>query len=75
MSYNEGSYGVKIPWNKGIFTQNVVHEPTFMVYELRLLWHTNPDFYAIWAVFIGGGRGLQYIERRDNHTKERWKSL
>ena len=28
----------------------------------RLLWHTNPEFYAIWAVFIGGGGGPQYIE-------------
>ena len=26
-----------------------------MAYELWLLWHTNPDFYAIWAVFIGVG--------------------
>ena len=26
------------------------------------LWHMNPDFYAKWAVFIGGGGGLQYIE-------------
>ena len=33
-----------------------------MAYELRLLWHTNPDFYTIWAVFIGGGGGLQYID-------------
>ena len=51
---NEGSYGVKIPWNKGTSTENVVHEPTFMAYELRLLWHTNPLFYAIWTVFVGG---------------------
>ena len=57
MPWNEGSYGVKIPWNKGTFTENVVHEPTFMAYELRLLWHTNPPFYAIWTVFIGGGGG------------------
>ena len=33
-----------------------------MVYELRLLWHPNPDFYAISAVFIGDGGGLEYIE-------------
>ena len=26
------------------------------------LWHTNPDFCAICAVFIGGGGGIQYIE-------------
>ena len=52
----------KNPWNKGTFTENVVHKPTFMAYELRLLWRTNPDFYPIWAVFIGGGGGLQYIE-------------
>ena len=60
MLSNEGSYGVKIPWNKGTFTQKMVHEPTFMAYELRLLWHASPNFYAIWAVFIGGGGGLQY---------------
>ena len=23
-----------------------------MAYELQLSWHTNPNFYAIWAVFI-----------------------
>ena len=23
----------------------MVYEPTFMAYELQLLWHTNPDFY------------------------------
>ena len=39
-----------------------MHKPTFMPYELRLLWHTNPDFYAI-AVFIGGGGGLQFVDR------------
>ena len=58
MPYNEGSYGLKIPWNKGTFTENVVHEPTFMAYELPLLRQTNPPFYAIWTVFIGGGGGL-----------------
>ena len=42
-----GSYGVEIPWNKGISTENVVHEPTFTPYELRLLWHTDPPCYAI----------------------------
>ena len=56
-----GSYGVNIPWNKGTFTENMVYEPMFMAHELRLLWHTNLDFFAIWAVFIGGGGGLQYI--------------
>ena len=49
-----GSYGIEIPWNKGISTENVVHEPTFTPYELRLLWHTDPPFYAIWTVFMGG---------------------
>ena len=39
-----------------------MYGPTFMVYELRLLWHTNPDFYAMRAVFIGVGGGLQYID-------------
>ena len=36
----------------------VVHEPTFMAYEFRLLWHTDPPFYALWTIFIGGGGGL-----------------
>ena len=41
----------------------MVYELTFMAYELsEFLRHTNPDFYAIWAVFIGGGGGLAYIE-------------
>ena len=53
----------KNPWNggKGTFTENMLYEPTFMAYELRLLWHTNPDFYTIQAVFVGGGGGLLYI--------------
>ena len=40
----------------------MVYELTFMAYKLRLLWHTNPDSYAIWTVFIGGGGGLQFVE-------------
>ena len=40
----------------------------FMAYKLRLLWHTNPDFYAIWTVFIGGGGGLQFVEILTVHT-------
>ena len=52
----------KNPLNKGTSTENMVHEPNFLAYELQLLWHTNPDFYAIWAVFIWGGGGLNYIE-------------
>ena len=39
-----------------------MYEPTFMAYELRLLWHTNPNLYAVCAVVIGGGGGLQYVE-------------
>ena len=39
-----------------------MHGPTFMAYEPRLLWHTNPDFYGIRAVFWGGGGGLECIE-------------
>ena len=42
-----GPYGIKIPSNKGTSTENVVHEPTFMAYELRLLWRSNPPLYAI----------------------------
>ena len=38
----------------------MVYEPTFVAYELRRLCHTNPNFYAIWAVFVGGG--LQFID-------------
>ena len=47
-----------------------------MAYELWLLWHTNPDVYAIWAVFIGGGGGLQYIHWKPSATSSRnfgWK--
>ena len=44
---NKGSYGVKIPRHKGTFKENIVYEPTFMAYALRLLWHTNPDLFAI----------------------------
>ena len=39
-----------------------MHEPTFMAYELRLLCHTKPDFYAICTVFMGGGGGLPFLE-------------
>ena len=39
----------------------MVYEPTLMADKLRLLWHANPDFYAIWTVFIGGGGGLQFV--------------
>ena len=28
----------------------------------RLLWHTNPDFCAIWTNFWGDRSGLQYVE-------------
>ena len=34
-----------------------------MAHELRLLWHTNPDFYAISTVFIRGGGDLQNIDK------------
>ena len=37
--------------------------------KLRLLWRTNPDFYAIRAVFIGGGDGLQKIEKHPPRNK------
>ena len=33
MPQNEGQYGVKIPWNKGTFKENVVHKPTFRLSE------------------------------------------
>ena len=39
-----------------------MHEPIFTAYKLRLLWHTNPDFYAIGTVFIGSGGGLQFVD-------------
>ena len=39
-----------------------MYEPTFMACELRLVWHTNPDFYAIRTVFIGGGGGLEFVD-------------
>ena len=69
-----GSYGVKIPWNNGTFTANMVHKPTFMAYELRPLWHTNPDFYAISTVFIGGGGSLQFVENWRN-AKVTWQLI
>ena len=49
-----GSYGVEIPWNKGISTENVVHEPTFTPYELRLLWHYGPPNLCHMNRFYGG---------------------
>ena len=48
------SFGVKIPWNKGNFTEKMVHEPTLMADKLQLLRHTNPDFYAIYEPFLLG---------------------
>ena len=33
--------------SKGTFTENMVYEPTFMAYELRLLCYTYPDVYVI----------------------------
>ena len=33
-----------------------------MAYKLRLLWHANPDFYAILTAFIWGGGGLQFVD-------------
>ena len=43
-------------------TEYGAQTPTFMAYELRLLWHTNPNFYAIWTFFIGGGGGLRFVD-------------
>ena len=54
MPQNGGSYGVKIPWNKGISTENVMHEPTFTAYELRLLWHTDPPLLCHMNRFYWG---------------------
>ena len=59
----------KVVWRKNPLEQRDFHRecgaqtPTFksfVAYELRLLWNTNSDFYARWAVFSGGGGGLQY---------------
>ena len=63
---NRGVVWRKNPWNKGTCKETMVNKPTFMAYELRLLWHTNPDFYAIWAGFIGGGDSLQFVERAES---------
>ena len=60
MPWNEGSYGVKISWNKGTFTKNVVHKPTFMAYELRLLWHTNPPPFMPYEPFFLLGVGVVF---------------
>ena len=51
----------KIPWKKGTSTENVVHGPTFMAYELRLLWHTNPPFMPYEPFLLGvGGWSLKF---------------
>ena len=50
-----GSYGVKIPRNRGTFTENLAHEPAFMAYKLQLLWHTNPDFTPYEPFLLGVG--------------------
>ena len=42
--------------SKGTFTD-------FDGIRTRLLCHTNPNFYGIWTVFIGGGGALQSILR------------
>ena len=55
-----GCMAYKNRWSKGTFTENMVYGPTFMAYELRLLWHTNPDFYVTWVVFIGVGWSSRY---------------
>ena len=55
--YNEGSYGVKIPWNKGTFTENCgaqtdfydIRTPTFMAYEPPPCMPHEPLFYWGWG--------------------------
>ena len=39
-----------------------MRELTFVAYDPRPLWHTNPDFCATGGEFIGGGGGLQHVE-------------
>ena len=46
-----------------------------MAFEIRLLWRMNPDFYAIWAVFIGSGGGLQYIDSEPKETMTAKKAV
>ena len=63
MPYNQRSYGVKIPWNKGTFTERIWCTN-------RLLWHTNSAFYGIRTptfmphepFSLGGGGGLEFVE-------------
>ena len=53
----------------------MMYKPSFMAYELRLLCHMNPDFYAIRTVFIGGGGGLQYIDLSEALTTSMYVAL
>ena len=46
---------LQVPWNDAMTTENVVHEPTFMAYELRLLWRTNPPFMPYEPFLLGVG--------------------
>ena len=51
---NGSLYGIEVPQNQGISTQNMAHG--------QQIWHTNRPFYAIWTVFIGGWSGLQFVD-------------
>ena len=31
--------------------------------RMKLLCHTNPDFYGIWTAFIGARGGFEYIDQ------------
>ena len=54
MPYNEGSCGVKNPSKQRDFHREYGVRTDFMEYKLRLLWHMNPDFYAIYEPFLLG---------------------
>ena len=45
-------------------TENMVWEPRLVWHTNLDLSHTNPDFYAIWTDFIGDEGGLQNIDQK-----------
>ena len=70
-----GAVWRKNPWNRGTFTENAVHEPTFMAFELQLLWHTNPNFDMPCEPFLLGvgvvfSTGPNFIHAHPPHP---WK--
>ena len=55
MPYNGGPYGIKVPYNQGISTENMAYGPKNVAYK-------PPHVYAKCTVSIVGGGGLQFVE-------------